>query len=353
MSTTQVPLRDTTPRLPVLPVDAFALARVSTGSARPVLAVQVDSALLDLAGTAQVLGAASPLLDRATDVVELLEEWDAGLAALTDLVEHVRRLGLSDERVAGQVLSGDLRWFSPLRRPSKILCAAQNYPDHVAEMRGARARGFNASSIDESKDFTGEKATTRPYLFLKAPSAITGPYNDITLPPGTSKIDWEVELAVVIGRAARNVSADRALEHIAGYLTANDVSCRDLLFRPDRERLRSDWLGGKSHDGFAPLGPVFVPRQFVPDHHRLQLTLRVNDQLKQDGSTAHLIYSPDEQIEYAARIMTLEPGDVLSTGTPGGVGQGSDTFLQPGDVVAAEVEGLGVLRNRFVAAGGS
>ena len=161
-------------------------------------------------------------------------------------------------------------------------------------------------------------------------------------------MDWEVELAVVIGRRATRVSSADAPHHVAGYMTTNDFSARNLLFRPDRERLRSDWFGGKSHDGFAPMGPVLVPAMFVPNHLDLRLRLTVNGQTRQDGNTANLIFTPDEQIEFASRMTTLVPGDILATGTPGGVGQGTNSFLSPGDVVEAEVQGLGVIRNRIL-----
>jgi 2,4-diketo-3-deoxy-L-fuconate hydrolase len=332
----------------------FALATFAEGGGPPGVGLVVDGALLRLDG-AQDAWASSGRHTPApfapgSDLVRLLDGWDRTFAYLEDLVGFVHEATVTDERVrAAAVGPGTARLLPPLLRPSKILCAAQNYPDHVAEMRRARTeQGFNATPIDESRDFTGDKSTTRPYLFLKAPSSLTGPTDDIELPEGCASVDWEVELAVVIGRRAKRIAAERALDHVAGYMVINDVSCRDLLFRPDRERLRSDWLACKSHDGFAPTGPVFVPRQFVPDHLDLGLRLRVNGETKQDGNTGHLIYTPDEQIEYASNLMTLMPGDIFATGTPGGVGQGSGQFLAPGDVVEAEVDGIGCLRNRFV-----
>ncbi len=290
-------------------------------------------------------------LETAPDLSALLLRWDDNFEAIGELVGWMQEVTTGDERIAAHVTSLDrLDLRAPLSRPSKMLYSAQNYPDHVEEMRRARAAGFNATPIDEGRDFKGDKATTRPYLFFKAPSALCGALDDIRLPAGDCPdVDWEVELAVAIGRRAKDVRAEDALDFVAGFMTTNDVSCRSLLFRPDRERLRSDWLACKSHDTFAPMGPLFVPRQFVADHLDLRLHLSVNGQMRQDGNTGKLIFSPAEQIEYASRLMTLLPGDIISTGTPGGVGQGTGEFLRPGDVVEAEVEGLGRLRNTCVA----
>jgi 2-keto-4-pentenoate hydratase/2-oxohepta-3-ene-1,7-dioic acid hydratase in catechol pathway len=132
-------------------------------------------------------------------------------------------------------------------------------------------------------------------------------------------------------------------------MTTNDVSCRDLQIRADRPALRSDWLGGKSHDDFAPIGPFLVPRAFVGDHMKLAIRLTVNGEVKQNGNTSQFIYTPEEQIEFASNILTLETGDVFSCGTCGGVGQGTNTFLKAGDVMETEVESLGKMRNRLVA----
>ncbi len=207
---------------------------------------------------------------------------------------------------------------------------------------------IRAGMSPADRQFTGEKASSHPYMFLKAPSALAGAFDDIEIPHGTSKIDWEAELCLAMGRKAKRVSASRALECIAGFMTGNDVSCRDWQMRPDRPGLRSDWFGGKGSDNFAPMGPYLVPRAFVPDHTKLRIHLSVNGVTKQDGNTSQFIYTPEEQIEFASRISTLEPGDLLFCGTCGGVGQGTNTFLKAGDVMETEIEGLGRMKNRFI-----
>ena len=275
----------------------------------------------------------------ATDLDGLLENWDANFAVLQEMVAFLEKEGMAGVKLAG------LRPLSPVSRPGKMLYAAQNFQEHVDEMLRA------GMTPKEGPKFTGEKTTSRPYLFLKAPSCLAGAHDDIEIPRGMQKIDWEAEIACVIGKRGKHIKAERALEHIAGWMTTNDVSCRDLQIRPDRPGLRSDWLGGKSHDRFAPTGPFLVPRAFVKDHMNLFLRLTVNGETKQNGNTSQFIFTPEEQLEFASSILSLETGDFFACGTCGGVGQGTNTFLKVGDVVETEVEGLGKMRNRFVAEG--
>jgi len=279
------------------------------------------------AGTAGVAGGIDALLD----------DWDANFAKLQESVAWLEKEGRP-----GAVKLASLRPLPPVRRPGKMFYAAQNFQEHVDEMLRA---GMTPAG---GPKFTGEKSTTRPYLFLKAPSCLAGAYDDIAIPRGMSKIDWEAEIALAIGKRGKRIKAERALEHVAGFMTTNDVSCRDLQIRPDRPGLRSDWLGGKSHDNFAPMGPFLVPRAFVPDHMNLFIRLTVNGETKQNGNTSQFIFTPEEQIEYASNILTLECGDIFSCGTCGGVGQGTNTFLKAGDVMETEIEALGKMRNRLV-----
>jgi 2,4-didehydro-3-deoxy-L-rhamnonate hydrolase len=276
----------------------------------------------------------------ATESIDaLLENWDADFAVLQEIVAYLEKHGA---RPGAQKLA-DLRALPPVRRPGKMFYAAQNFQEHVDEMLRA---GMTPAG---GPKFTGEKSTTRPYLFLKAPSTLAGAYDDIEIPLGMQKIDWEAEIALAIGKRGKRIKAERALEHVAGFMTTNDVSCRDLQIRPDRPGLRSDWLGGKSHDNFAPTGPFLVPRAFVGDAMNLSIRLTVNGEIKQNGNTSQFIFTPEEQIEYASNILSLETGDIFSCGTCGGVGQGTNTFLKAGDVMETEIEGLGKMRNRFVA----
>src|SRR5579871_6407568 len=268
----------------------------------------------------------------------LLESWDANFAALQTSVARLEKEGRP-----GAFKLSELKVLPPVRRPGKMFYAAQNFQEHVDEMLRA------GMTPKEGPKFTGEKSTSKPYLFLKASSTLAGAYDDIAIPYGLQKIDWEAEIACVISKPGKRIKAERALDHVAGWMTTNDVSARDLQVRADRPGLRSDWLNGKSHDNFAPTGPFLVPRAFVKDHMNLFIRLTVNGEVKQNGNTSQFIFTPEEQIEYASNILSLQSGDFFSCGTCGGVGQGTNTFLKAGDVMETEIEGLGKMRNTFVA----
>jgi 2-keto-4-pentenoate hydratase/2-oxohepta-3-ene-1,7-dioic acid hydratase in catechol pathway len=209
--------------------------------------------------------------------------------------------------------------------PGKIIGIGLNYRDHAEEQ-----------GVDLPKE---------PLLFAKFPSAVTGPYADVEKPADTNQLDFEAELGVVIGRRARHVPASQALEHVGGYVVVNDLTARDAQLGDGQ------WVRGKSYDGFAPLGPAFVSRDEVADPHRLAIGASVNGIPKQASSTANLIFGVEELVEYCSRCCTLEPGDLICTGTPAGVGVFRDPpeLLDVGDVVTVEVENVGRLANRIVA----
>jgi len=318
----------------------FKLATFARSGGAPFAAIVLGDKAVDLAQaharyrSAKGRGA----LSEDGSIRGLLPDWDASFAVLQEMVAFLEKEGLA----AGATAVSQLRVLAPVLHPGKMFYAAQNFQEHVDEMIRA---GMSPAS---GPRFTGEKSTTRPYLFLKAPSCLAGANDDIAIPLGMQKIDWEAEIALAISRPGKRIKAERALDHVAGFMTTNDVSCRDLQIRADRPALRSDWLGGKSHDNFAPMGPFLVPRAFVRDHMNLFIRLTVNGGVKQDGNTSQFIFTPEEQIEYASNILTLESGDVFSCGTCGGVGQGTGTFLKAGDVMETEIESLGKMRNRFV-----
>lgn len=273
-------------------------------------------------------------IEVATTMSEVLDDWDRSFETLQKRAER-----FEDARA---VPLADLKFLPPVPRPSKILNAASNYRGHVAEMQAWNPGGGHVAQAK-----TGN-SDVEPYLFLKAPSSLAGAYDDIVIPGVEYNIDWEAELAAVIGRRCRHVDAARALDVVAGFMTFNDVSCRKRNVRPDRPNLRSDWLAGKSYDTFGPSGPFLVPRAFVPDHRQLRITLSVNGVEKQNGLAGEMIFSAEEQIAYASAFMTLEPGDIFATGTVAGVGQGRNEFLKPGDVVETEIATLGRQRNKVV-----
>jgi 2,4-didehydro-3-deoxy-L-rhamnonate hydrolase len=318
---------------------AFKLGTFAKQNGAPFPAIVLGDDVIDLAQAQTAYrGSGRGTLTGGHSLDGLLDNWDANFAVLQEMVAVLEKEGKP-----GAVKLTSLRACPPVARPGKMFYAAQNFQEHVDEMIRA---GMTPAG---GPKFTGEKSTSHPYLFLKAPSCLAGAYDDIEIPLGMKKIDWEAEIGLAIGKRGKRIKAERALDHVAGWMTTNDVSCRDLQIRPDRPGLRSDWLGGKSHDKFAPTGPFFVPRAFVPNHMNLFIRLTVNGEVKQNGNTSQFIFTPEEQIEYASNILSLETGDVFSCGTCGGVGQGTNTFLNVGDVMETEVELLGKMRNKFVA----
>jgi 2-keto-4-pentenoate hydratase/2-oxohepta-3-ene-1,7-dioic acid hydratase in catechol pathway len=224
----------------------------------------------------------------------------------------------------GETVALEAVHLLPPFRPPKIIAVGLNYRDHAEEQ--------------------GDRLPDAPVLFAKFPTAVTGPGDDIEKPAETSQLDYEAELGVVIGAPARRVRAVDAMDHVSGYVVVNDVSARDAQFADGQ------WVRGKSFDTFAPMGPALVTVDEIEDAHRLNIRAWVNGELRQNSNTKELVFTIPELIEYCSRYFTLEPGDVICTGTPGGVGVFSDppVFLQPGDVVEVEVEGVGRLRNRVV-----
>ena len=217
--------------------------------------------------------------------------------------------------------------LAPLRYPGKVLCAGANYYDHLAEM------GMPGAKKEEQ----------RLFFFMKPPrNAVVGPGATVHMPIGTQAFDWEVELAAVIGQTARNVAVADALAHVAAYTVAIDFSARDHNRAPEAF-YKYDWVAGKGNDTCCPIGPRLVPASSIGDPQNVGLKLWVNGELKQDGRTDQMIFSLAEQIASASRIMTLDPGDLLLTGTPAGVGAPKRTFLKVGDRVDAEIEGIGRL----------
>lgn len=193
------------------------------------------------------------------------------------------------------------------------------------------------------------KSESAPYIFMKASTSVIGPDSPIVVPPVCKRVDWEVELAAVIGKGGRHIAVADAFDHIAAYTIMNDISARDMSRRSDYP-FKFDWLRGKSYGTFGPFGPWLVPADVIDDPQRLGLRLEVNGAVKQDDSTASMIFSVAEQVAYLSSILTLQAGDVIATGTPEGVGMGTDTYLQDGDMVVATIEHIGSLRNSVMVA---
>lgn len=232
-------------------------------------------------------------------------------------IEKIRKIDQPGELL-------EVRWGSPVDRPSKIICLGKNYPEHAKE--------------------GGFKPPDKPVLFGKAPSALNGPYDPILLPEGSGQVDWEVELAVIIGKEGKRIKKNTVFAYIAGFSIMNDVSGREAQFSD------SQWFRGKSFDSFAPLGPSLVTPDEITDPYHLKLTTLVNGTLMQEGNTVEMLFDIETIIEFISENITLFPGDIISTGTPAGVGifRKPPVLLKAGDVVECRIEKIGAIINRVI-----
>jgi 2,4-diketo-3-deoxy-L-fuconate hydrolase len=279
-----------------------------TGGGAPRPAALVDGRVVEV-----------PALAGYADLADVVGDWEAIAPALRAWDP------------AGAKPAGDVRLLAPLRSPRKLLCAGANYFEHLTEM-----------------GITELPAGMEPYFFLLPPTTIAGPGDPVVIPDDpAARVDWEAELAVVIGLPGKDIPEERALGHVAGYTILNDISARGLHARPNplAPPFAYDWLSSKGRDSFCPLGPAITPSWFVGDPQDLPVRLWHNGLLRQDGSTADMIFPVARLIAAASAVMALEPGDVIATGTPSGVGVAKGVSLTEGDVVRIEIGSLGVLEN--------
>jgi 2-keto-4-pentenoate hydratase/2-oxohepta-3-ene-1,7-dioic acid hydratase in catechol pathway len=268
-------------------------------------------------------------------VLGILVDWRAAQSALKKAAA-----GAGKSRVKALPLSR-AKLLAPVRWPSAIYCAGANYADHAAEM----ARRMNRP-MEPDPHTQGLKA----WHFMKAPRALADPGATVKISGVSDRVDWEVELAAVIGKPAKNVPEEKALDYVAGYTAANDLSARDRGPRPnisDTSPFKADWTKHKSFDGSCPMGPWIVPASDIGDPQNLGLKLWVNDVLKQDSNSKDMIFNLAEQIAQLSSGMTLHPGDVVLTGTPAGVGSARGEFLKAGDVVKIWIEKIGTLTTKM------
>jgi 2-keto-4-pentenoate hydratase/2-oxohepta-3-ene-1,7-dioic acid hydratase in catechol pathway len=280
-------------------------------------------------------------------IVDIPESWKESNppASVLEILERgspcmtrVRQLAASPGRTRS---SDSVKLLAPIRRPGKVLALAGNYSEHIKE--AALKRGFNLGLSDSARQ------TTVPRPFLMPSTAVIGPDEVIPWPVYSEQIDYELELAVVIGRKARCVDAASAPLFIAGYTIANDVSARSVTFAKNRQKRPwdefYDWLNGKWADGFCPLGPYLVTRDEIANVQNLKMVLKVNGEVRQNANTSQMIYPVADIVSFISHITTLEPGDVICTGTPAGVGVATGNFLKAGDRIECSIEGLGTLTN--------
>jgi 2-keto-4-pentenoate hydratase/2-oxohepta-3-ene-1,7-dioic acid hydratase in catechol pathway len=309
---------------------AFGLATLRDGGA----ALVMDGKAIRLADHGETRSA-----------LALLDDWNAALPTL--------------ERIAGDAaFAEETPALAAPYIPRQIFCTGANYRKHVIglimgdpSMRTAEHEGLSdeerRARVEKMMD---ERATASlPFCFIKLPSCVVGPSDPVVLPRNVEKPDWECELGVVIGRRARHVSPENAMDHVAGFVIVNDVTAREHIFRRDGSAIGADWLSGKCFPTFLPFGPMIVPKRFVADPYALNICLSVNGKVYQDESTADMMINIERQVAYLSDRVELMPGDLICTGSPYGNGSAFGVYLRPGDIMEGTITGLGTQRNPCVA----
>lgn len=280
------------------------------------LGVKTEAGIIDIEAALEV----SPADYIATDMMELIE---GGEKAVEDLQQYVKNLDFNEVFILDEA---HIKWEPAITKPEKIICVGLNYKKHA----------------DETKSPYPEI----PILFNKFANALSGHLSEIAVPRTTERLDYEVELGIVIGKTAKYVTEEEALDYVFGYTTTNDLSARDIQKRSPQ------WMTGKTMDGFAPVGPYVVTKDEIENPNKLQIKTTLNGEVRQNSNTEDMIFSCEKLISYISHYMTLKPGDLIMTGTPEGVILGMPleerVYMKPGDTITVEVEGLGALTNTFV-----
>lgn len=318
-------------------MEHFGLATLSESSGQPFAAMVVNDKALPL--SAFGLGDAT--------VLDVLDRW-------ADVRPQLELASADTARFASARPVASLRVHAP-HTPRQVFCTGANYKKHVLGlMRDESMRNPADGAISDeerealiTKRLDNNAKNGQPYCFIKLPSCIVGPHDDVVLPRGVEKPDWELELGVVIGRRARHVSEAEALDYVAGFAVVNDVTAREHVFR--RGGIGADWLSGKCFPTFLPFGPYVVPRACAGDPKDLNIRLSVNGNLYQNETTADMLHGIERQVAYLSSRVVLMPGDLICTGSPYGNGSAFGVFLKPGDVMEGSITGLGTQRNRCVA----
>jgi 2-keto-4-pentenoate hydratase/2-oxohepta-3-ene-1,7-dioic acid hydratase in catechol pathway len=291
------------------------------------------------------LRAAIPGIDVFAD---LFRDWDRNLDLIGAYLAERPDQGVPVE---------SLRVLSPVHPVGTIFAAGANYREHILQITAAHLLGRAGATpeelVEEAARETDERGRTGdPYVWVGIPSAVSGPFDDITLPDVGTKLDWEVELAVVFGRAGYRIDAATAMDYVAGYTICNDLTERSLVSRADMSIMGTDWFRSKNQPGFFPTGPYVLPARFAPDPAQLRIEMTLNGEVKQNALVDDLLFDIPNLISYVSAYSTIRPGDVLITGSPAGNGSHWGRFLRAGDVMEATIRGCGTQRTRVVAATG-
>ena len=335
----------------VATVPPFSLGTFSIAGCAPFVGLVVDGSVVAVHAVNACAGALERKIYGADNMLSLLGDWSSNFELLTQAANIIRDKRI-DALTAAAVPVEQLHTHAPVERPGQMLMARANYRKHIIELSLKMGRGKGDTEAERRADMERMvelKATEGdPFLWVKTQAAVSGPFDAVEIPKATQKADWEVELAVVIGKPARHISKDNALDYVAGYCIANDLSARDLLTR-DEFGPAQDWLTAKCPPQFMPMGPYLVPKEFIADPNNLPLLLKHNGKVMQDDGTADMIHDVQTLIAYASSVTQLEPGDIISTGSPAGNGMEFGLYLQPGDEIEATIEGLGTQRYTFKA----
>lgn len=335
----------------------FALGTFTTASQDPFVGLVIDDHVMTPRAALERSGQPADMISVDCTLFDILQDWKKHFVLLDKAVSKIR---------AGTVAPGEfamplsqVRTLAPVAFPRQILCAGANYFKHVVQLlvdQGGKGgvpgtEGMNPTQLYEyaTEIMTRRKREGEPYFFNKPVSTITGPFDPIYIPASAKQPDWELELGVFIGKAARHVKATDALNYVAGYTIVNDITDRALLWRrDDMKAMGTDWVSGKSSPGYLPTGPYLVPAPQVPDPQNLRITLKLNGEVKQDDSTSDMIHDVARLIEYLSSKVQLYPGDLICTGSPAGNGAHYNRYLQSNDVVESTISGLGLQRNQVL-----
>lgn len=339
------------------PTPAYALGTFSVAGCPAFPGLVVGDRVIALAALTPLARTLGVVLSGTESLLAVFDAWETNDAALARLAEYVcAHLDRPECLPAAPIEIDRLRVHAPLEQPRQFFCSGANYRKHVIDLIVDQARdpattGMTSEQRQEyGRRLMDERAANgTPYIFTKAWSSIAGPFDAIPIPPDVEQPDWELELAVVIGKPAFRVSRAEAWDCIAGYTIVNDLTNRELVHRQDLKALGSDWVMGKCLPGYSPMGPFIVPARLVPEPQDLRITLRLNGETMQDESTADMIFPIPRLIEYLSARIQLWPGDILITGSPAGNGSHYGRYLRDGDVMEGSIAGIGTQRNRCVA----
>lgn len=329
----------------------FALGTFSIAGSPPFAGVVLDDRVIAVTALQPLCESPGRPLNEPETVFGLLQDWERNFPVLQ---MSINELKFANEEPVTSVSLSTLKTHAPVLYPRQIFCAGANYRQHVIDLAVAQGHGADDTTSMEERRAVAERvmdariAAGSPYVFTKLPSAITGPYDPVMLPADATQPDWELELAVIIGRGGRHVSRTDALKHVAGYTIVNDLTSRDKVYRADMKAIGTDWLASKSAPSFLPMGPYLVPAAFIPDAGQLHLTLKLNGEVMQDEGANDMLFDVARLIEYISGLVQLWPGDLICTGSPRGNGMHYNRFLRDGDVLEGTISQLGTQRNKCI-----